>query len=50
MSLIKDNDRVLPQLWIHQALSEKHAIRHVLNDCLGRRAIFKPNAVPNLLA
>ena len=50
MCLIQYNHRVLPHLWVKEALSQQHAIGHVLYDGLGGCEVFEPNLVPHFLS
>lgn len=48
MSLIKHNDWILLQIRVNQALSQQHAICHVLDHSLLGCYIFKSDSVTNL--
>lgn len=48
MSLIQDDDTVVLQLIIQQALTQQHTIRHVLDVCLRAGAVLKADGVANL--
>lgn len=47
--LIEHHQRVSRELRVYKTLSEQHAVRHVLDDSLGRRAVFEADRVANFL-
>jgi hypothetical protein len=50
VSLVQDDDTVVVELVVQQALPEQHAVCHVLDVCRRARAILKTDGVAHLEA
>jgi hypothetical protein len=50
VGLVDDHDRVRGQVGLEQELAQQHAVRHVLDDCVGGCVVVETNSVPDLLA
>ena len=50
VSFVEHDDRVLREIWIQQALSQKHTICHILDDGLWRCTIFETDSVTDFFS
>lgn len=48
VGLIQHDDGILSEVGVNQALSQQHAICHILDDCFWAGAILKSNGVAHL--
>jgi hypothetical protein len=50
VGLVEDDNAVLLQARVEEALAQKHAVREVLDHRLWSGAIFKADVIPHLVA
>lgn len=48
VGLVQHDDGILSEVGVNQALSQQHAVCHVLDDCFWAGAILKSNSVAHL--